>query len=811
MGIKALNLRPKIQLRHGLMHNSLFHRLGILIHRYRWPVLVMALLALLICTPFITDMMTPFQSTGFIDPHSESAKAQAFLDKKLKFYHENQFLILYHSEHLVMTNPLYSYKIKNSLMSLNDFPVEHDIIYPDMNTEQISQDKHTAYVVVTFHQTKPLPPHVLTEFRKSIKKIPGMSIFLGGEAIFADGVNQQTQKDLYKADLIAAPVTIIVLILVFGSLVAACVPLVLGGCCALVILTLLYMFGHVFTLSIFTLNIALLLGLCLNLDYALFIINRFRSELQQHEGNVQMAITVTLATAGRAVFFSGLAVFSSLSALLLFPINILFSIGVGGLVATFVAVIIAIIVLPALLSLLNKNINLLPVNFMQSDGEAIFIRWQKITKRASKYPVVFFLASMLGGLFLLVSVLWNVFKKGLRWIILPFYKPDNPPIWRTIALCVVKRPLFFFFSSLMILLVLGYPFLNVYFGISDFNILPQHSESRRFFDIYQEQFNKNELTPILLVVSKSKGNILSQEAVSKLYNLTTKLSKHPLVKRVDSIVTSTPRLLKNQYQALYQNPKHGGSSLKTLLDTTTREHFTVINVVSKYDVNSEKTKQLIHELRDMSPGQGLTMQLTGTPVINLDVSDKIAQIFPYAITWIMVLTYIILFVVLRSIFLPLKAIFMNMLSLAASYGVMVYVFQQGHFHHLLHFVPQGIIDISLVIIVFCAIFGFSMDYEVFLLTRIHESYLKTGNNKLSIIFGIEQSSRIITSAALIVICICGSFMVADVLMVKEFGLGIAVAIFVDAFIIRSLLVPSTMVLLKSWNWYLPNTLKKLFD
>lgn len=735
------------------MQHSWFFRLGTFIHRHRWSVLVFALVAILSCMPFITEIMTPFQSTGFIDTTSESAKAQAFLDKKLKFHHENQFLILYHSATLKTSNPLYSYKLKKSLSRFTDFPVDHDIVYPDMNPDQVSKDQHTAYVVVTLHQNKPISSQLLTEFKALIQEPSHMSVFLGGEAIFAEDINKQTQEDLYKADMIAAPVSIIVLILVFGSIVAAFVPMVLGGCCALLILTLLYALGHMVTLSIFTLNIALLLGLCLNLDYALFVISRFRSELEQSEGNVQEAIAKTLATAGRAVFFSGLAVFISLSALLLFPINILFSIGVGGLTATFVAVVIATIILPAILSILHKNINRFPV--------------------------------------------------------LRFSKSTTPRVWRRIATHVVKRPVVYFVTSLTILLVLGYPFLNVYFGISDFNILPKHSENRQFFDSYQEQFNKNELTPIVLVVSTRRGHILSSSAIAKLYDFTTALEHNPRVFRVDSIVTSTPRPSKEQYQALYRHPKNFNGDLKTLLDTTTRQDFTVINVVSKYDANSEKTKALIQELRDMQPGPGLTMQLTGTPVINVDVGHKIAQVFPFALLWIAVLTYLILLVVLRSIFLPLKAIFMNVLSLTASYGMMVFVFQQGHLHHLLHFSPQGIIDISLLIIVFCAIFGFSMDYEVFLLTRIQEEYQKTRDNKLSIIFGIEQSSRIITSAALIVICICGSFMVADVLMVKEFGLGIAVAIFVDAFIIRTLLVPSTMVLLKSWNWYLPKWLGRV--
>ena len=297
--------------------------------------------------------------------------------------------------------------------------------------------------------------------------------------------------------------------------------------------------------------------------------------------------------------------------------------------------------------------------------------------------------------------------------------------------------------------------------------------------------------------------------MSRVYDFASRLQKNARVAEVNSIVTTVPRLTKAQYVSLYRSVSALTSEQKIVLNTTTREHLTVMRVVSKYGTNSLQTKKLIATLREMTPGKGLTMRITGVPVINVDVYHTVARIFPYAVAWIAVLTYLILLVVLRSIVLPLKAIFMNVLSLAASYGVLVFIFQEGHLHQFLHFEPQGMVDISLFIIVFCAVFGFSMDYEVFLLTRIQESYRKTKNNKLSIIFGIEQSSRIITSAALIVICICGSFMVADVLMVKEFGLGIAVAIFVDAFAIRSILVPATMALIKNWNWYLPKWLDKI--
>jgi putative drug exporter of the RND superfamily len=737
------------------MKKTLFSQAGIIIYRFRIAIILCWVLATVLCTPFIPHIMTPFKSTGFVAEHAASTKAQTYLNKNLGYNQNNRFLVVYHSPYLHAPGKAFTKKVNDSLSKLKNFSIPHEIIYPKDNPRQISKNKHSAYAVILLKSDDALTSEELKTFKTLIKKPKNMRMEIGGKQIFTEGLNKQTQQDLYRADAVAAPITSIVLILIFGTLVATLIPVCLGGGCALIILTTLYFLGHLFTLSIFTLNLALLLGLCLSLDYTLFIIFRFRSELRA-QPSVEKAIAVTMATAGRAIFFSGLAVFISLSALLLFPINILFSIGVGGLVAVFIAVMIALTLLPATLSMIHHRINCLAI--------------RRPEKETSK----------------------------------------KPHAWRSFARVVANRPVLFFFLSLGFLLCLGYSFLNVRFGISDFRIVPKHSESRLFFDEFKHGFNENELTPILLVVSTEKGSILSSRHIGALYNFTQKLEKNKQIERVDSIVTTTPRLPKKGYQQLYQSSEQMKQpGIKQLLSTSTGKNFSLIRVISKYGANTTETKDLIQHIKTMNPGAGLHMSLTGVPVQNFDVMQSIIDVFPYAVLWVMVLTYLSLLVLLRSLFLPLKAIFMNVLSLSACYGILVFIFQEGHFYQLLNFEPQGMLDITLVVIIFCAIFGFSMDYEVFLLTRIQEHFKKTHNNKLSVIFGIEQSNRIITSAALIVISICGSFMTADVLMVKEFGLGIAIAIAVDAFIIRSVLVPATMVLLKNWNWYLPKWMDKL--
>lgn len=735
------------------MQSDIFFKLGKLVYKCRWWIVILSIALFAACLPFVPKLMDPFNAIGFTDPNSESAKSNKLLNDKLG-YSYNQFIVMYSSDKLLATHPTFIDEIKTSLEGLNHFPVKHQIIYPDIHNKQISPDKHSAYAVILFKSSQEADPRILNEFRRGVKQPPNLSMRIGGEPIFLDDTKKQTQIDLFKSEYIATPVAIVTMLIVFESVVAASLPIILGAVCALFILMTLFCVGHCFSLSVFTINIALLLGLCLSLDYALLLINRYRDEF--HNGyDAKEALAITLATAGKAIFFSGLAVFISLSALLLFPINILFSVGIGGLAAVLVAVFMAIIVLPAVLGILGTRINLLPIHLF---------RFKKL--------------------------------KGKQY-------------WRWLVKKVVKKPYVFFTVILVALLSVGYPFLHVKFGISDFRILPKTLESRQVFDTFENKFGESKLAPILAIIQTPQKNILTKKNIDYLYDFADTLMNDPRVEQVNSIVSTRPRLTKEQYGNLYTHPDLLTPELKKLLQITTHGNLTVMTIVSKYASNSPTTKAFIQELRNRHPGDNMTLEITGTSVNTIDALKSISHTFPYAFLWIVVFTYLILLILLRSLILPLKAILTTILSLCASYGILVIVIQQGYLHELLNFEPQGMLDISLLIIIFCALFGISMDYEVFLLTRIKECFEQTHNNIKSIEYGIERSSKIITSAAVIVILICFSFMSADILMVKAFGLGIAVAVFVDAFIIRTILVPATMAILNKWSWYLPKWLNKI--
>ena len=725
------------------MSNSIFYSFGHFIYRRRFWVIACWLVCIVMCAPSLLNLMKPFNSSGFENFNSESFQTMRDIEKKIG-YQKNRILILFTKKKTSTDDSQFRKDVDKALEGLDDLSQSHEVIIGPI------QHHKNILAVLAFKHPQKITSQQIDEIESSLRLNKRIRINLGGEDVFIQSINKQTQKDLFRSDLVAAPVTVITLLLVFGSVAAAFMPILVGASCTLMMLAFLHHLAHYMNLSIFTINIATLLGLCLSLDYALFIISRFREEMMT-ENTADEALARTMSTAGKAVFFSGLAVFASLSALLIFPINILLSVGIGGLAAVLLAVFGALTLLPAILGCLKHQIN------------------------------------------------WGTLFKT---------KVKESTLWRNIALKVIRFPYFFACLGIIILTICAYPIKHIQLGIYDYHILPEQSEGRDFFRAFTKHYQEEEMSPILVVVS-SKQNILLDKNIKKVYQLMKRIKNLDNVDNITGYLSWIPHGRLTQYQMFYSGDKDNyPDSVKQLLKTSTYKNMAVIYVQSQYKPESKQTKQLVQDIRDISI-KNLSIQVTGGPAKNLDVFDGIYQQMPYAVAWILAVTFIVLLILLKSLFLPFKAIVMNILSLMATYGSLVFIFQQGHLHQLLNFDPQGSLDISMLVIIFCALFGFSMDYEVFLLTRIQECYYRTFDNNNSIVFGIEHSAKIITSAAWIVIVLCASFLVADVLMVKAFGFGIAIAIFLDAFIIRIFLVPAIMTLTHRINWYLPSFLKKI--
>lgn len=284
------------------MRSDLFYCLGFGINKYRWFILFLWLLLIIASLPFTPEVITPFKNIGFVDRASESARANDTLNNRFGFSY-NQFIVIYHSDSLKATEPKFINEIKQSLSGFKNFPVKNQILYPDIHNKQISEDKHTAYAIISFEGSEEASQQLLHDFKMTLKEPFDLDMRIGGEPIFLDDTQRQTQTDLFKAEYIATPVAIITMLIVFGTVVAASIPIILGGVSAFLILMTLFFLGHIFSLSVFTINIALLLGICLSLDYALLIVSRFRDELK-HRATTAEAIAVTLSTAGKAVFLA---------------------------------------------------------------------------------------------------------------------------------------------------------------------------------------------------------------------------------------------------------------------------------------------------------------------------------------------------------------------------------------------------------------------------------------------------------------------------------------------------------------------------
>lgn len=721
-----------------------------------WLIIFSWVLIACLCIFSLPRLGNPFKIGELSDPKAESVQGQKIIEKELP-YNGSRVLVLFKNNELKAHHSTFMNQIKKSLAGLDQLPFENKVSNPYQNSKQISKNQHVVYALIKTNLTAEQLANYMDIIRNSLGNPANMTLLLGGEANYISEVNRLSERNLIRAEIIALPICFIVMIFVFGGITAAMITILSGVISIIIIITILYLLGHQIDLSIFVLNIATMLGLGLGLDYTLLLTYRFREEFaKSHHCN--KAIKHTLSTSGVSILFSGLIVLISIASLVFFPINIIFSIGVAGIVVVIVTVLCTLTFLPAILCLLQN----------------------RVTKTLPQ----------------LKKIAIEDFHHHHR-----IYK---------FSLMVMKHPLLFLFPTILILLMLGYPFLNVKLNSSDAKILPKWTESRKVLDEFHKSFNDRELYPINVIVTAKNKSILSKANISKLYDYVQHLKKDPRIDEVISIVSLKSGLKKSQYQQMYStNVLPFDNYQKQFFHETTKGKYTIISIISKYSKNDSRTYDLIKSLRNMEIGNGIENKVTGHSAQIIDTIEIIYSLFVNVIIVISIVTYFALLWLLRSIILPLKAILMNFLSLSVCYGMLVFIFQEGHFASLLHFTPLGFTDMNLPILLFFALFGLSMDYEVFLLTRIKEYYEKTGDNNISVAKGLERSARIITSAALILVIVTVAFVTADIVFIKAFGLGTALAIAVDASLIRLLLVPATMRLLGKWNWYLPKWLDKL--
>ncbi len=739
----------------------MFYHLGKLATHYRWLIVGFWMVAIAISLPFAPRASEVLHSGGFVSPDIESERAVNLLVQKLHL-NLTTVQVIFTSQKYTADSPQFIQETQTALAGVRGRSEVSGVVSFTDNPRQISLDRRAAYVNVLLKPDPDSAPKLLPELERHLQPVPDLKTSVGGGPVFYEDIQAVSERDLRRAEMLAFPFAAIALLLVFRSVVAAILPALVGGGAVIASLALIFGLGQITPLSIFVLNITTLFGLGLGVDYSLFIVSRFREELA-HSRNVEEAVAITIATAGRAVTFSGLTVSIGLLGLVFFRINMLRSVGMGGVLVVLMAVFAAITLLPAVLAIIGTRVNAFPVRLPGLWG-------RKRSERNSD------------------GLVSTDLQHGF---------------WYRLSQLVMRYPVRIFVSVLLFLIALGLPFLQVRFSAPDASILPATVPSRAAYDLLASRFNARETTPILLAV-QTKGDVLTPENIRNLYAYVRRIEADPRVARVDSIVSADPRFTLDQYELLYTHPQLiADPYLSGFLKTSVAGDTTLISVISKYGMLDQRSQELVQTIRNTTPGNGITVLVDGGTAGIIDYVQSLYTDFPIAILLVSVTTYIVLLLFFRSLILPLKAILMNTLSILASYGALVVIFQNGFMHQALGFTPLGFVEASSPILLFCALFGLSMDYEVFLLSRIQEAYWQTGDNTRAVALGLQRSGRIITSAALIVIVVSACFATADMILVKALGIGMALAVAIDATLVRGLLVPATMRLLGDWNWWLP--------
>jgi putative drug exporter of the RND superfamily len=730
---------------------------------YRHRRLVLAcwavvLLGALVVAPGVFRSLT---AGGFSSPDLEAFRAAQVLADRFGTDPSGLYLVFEDPNRTLRADdPRFLDEVDAALVDVKQLPFVQSVSTAADNARQVAPDGGAQYAVLTLSANASDVRDVLPSIEHALRPTP-LNVTLTGAPVFYQDIFDVTERDLRRAELLSIPTAAVALVLVFGSVVAGAVPGLVGGTAVAVTLALMVLLSRFFELSIFSLNLATMLGLGLGIDYSLFIVSRFREELARGElVSVERAVAWSVATAGRAVLFSGATVMIGLLALLTFDITALRSMGLAGALVVAISIVAALTLLPALLGVLGPRVDALAIG--------------PLARAAAQHNASGF--------------------------------------WSRLAHLVMARPVVVLVPLLALLIGLGLPFLRVEFGAPDASILPTDVQSRRGYDLLRAHWGAGELAPLLLVFQTADGSSPLQPGTGRVQALATfmrRVAADPSVARVSSVVSLDPRISPEQYALVYADPNHIEDAYAQIaMQASVRQDTLVAQVTSRFGQTDDRSKELVRTIRATPPPPGFKMLVGGGTAGVIDYADRLYDQFPRAAVVVVLAIYLILLRTFGSVIIPLKAVLMNVLSILASYGALVVIFQDGALAGVLHFEPLGYVEASLPIIMFCVLFGLSMDYEVFLLSRVQEAYLDGADNATSVARGLERSGRIITSAAAIVVLVSLSFVAADIVLIKALGLGTAIAVFLDATIVRALLVPATMRLLGDWNWWSPSWLRR---
>jgi RND superfamily putative drug exporter len=695
----------------------MFEKLGHSIARRSKAIFLLAITAVLVFGTLGTQVFSRFDSGGYSDPNSDSVKVWEYLEDTFGVKDPAVVIVLESSDGSVDTEATVAAAtaLENQLRAEPSADNVLSFWSAGRNPAFKSTDGTAAYMFIylkseDFTEIDSLGGYYQDKYEGEFQD---QRIRVSGGAVFANSINGRIQDDLKVSEAISIPITFILLVLVFGALVASAMPLIIGVTAILGTFFGLYLLTFITDVSIFALNLTTGLGLGLGIDYALLMVNRFREELRSGISR-EDAIVNTMRSAGKTVFYSGLTVVLTLIALTFFPMNFLKSMGYAGAIVVSLAVVGALIPLPALLMMLGEKVN--------------------------------------KGI---------VRKSGLN--------PKEDGGWARLSRFVMRRPVPVVAFSLLLLGLMIAPLTNVKFSQVDSRVLPASDPAYQASAFIQEKFPGQESNPIEIIFPAGASNIEAINAYA------ARIGQVAEIVRVGA-------------------PEVKGESVRLV-------------AIHSMAPRTPEAQALINEIRAIeSP---LEILVGGVAADYADTQDAIAEMLPWALLWITVTVLVLLFLFTGSVLLPIKAIVLNFLSLAATMGVLTWVFIDGNLNFLTgEFIKTGALDTSTLVLVAVVAFGLSMDYEVFLLSRIKEEHDAGRSNIESVALGLQKSARIITAAAMILAVVFAAFIISGVTSIKTMGFGIAFAILLDATVVRAFLVPGLMRLFGDWNWWAPKSLQR---
>ena len=757
-----------------MLEGRAFYKLGESIFDHKKKVLVIGILSCMLLGSLIS--MGPNWAESWGEGDLESVEASDLKDSAFASEEEGveRFTLLINHPTLDDSSPIWQQAVTDALadfIEMEDVTIEYSWdTTGDKRDKFIVEDDDGFWAknVVTIYLDRKDAKQLYSDNWEDIDVDDEFNSWRTGGIAIDVIFDTRIQDDLIKAEIISGPLSIIILGIVFGTVVAALLPIGVAVLTVISAMGVTIWLSNVTDVTQYALNIITLIGIGVSVDYSLFIVNRFREELNQGR-DIRTSTAISVATAGKAIFFSGITVAIGLMGMLFFENTGLPSLGIGGTLSVSIAMVFSVIVLPAILAML---------------GHRVF---------KGKIPFSFSTENE---------------------------KEDGA--WAKIANTVMARPWAVLIPTLVILLGAGLPFLQADFSIASRDALPPDDETRIGFELMDEKWPEEAVNAAMIVIDFDGQDPLEESNLLAVHRWMVNYIAEERV--LDGFGYALPNSSMNESEVLqfWQTPDEFLDNETLATREYVRTQFLSDNItylVFSLDgsITGETSREFVSDLRsdrselldELNIGDDGVLKVAGFAAYSLDVLDAIIENLPIALAFILIATMVLIFIQVRSVIIPIKAIIMNILSISASFGMLVFVFQWGYGADLLNFTPQPI-ETTNPIIMFCIVFGLSMDYEVLMLSRIHEEWERTGDNTLAVANGLQKTGRLITGAAAIMVVVFSAFGLSSIVILKQIGFGLALAILIDATIVRALVVPATMRLMGKANWWSPKWMDKLF-